>query len=264
MAKALRLDAELVRRGLVGSRSGARRAVQAGRVRVGGLPATKVDALVTPGASIALEGPPTRFVSRGGDKLAGALDRLEVVVAGRRWLDAGASTGGFTDCLLQRGAAQVAAVDVGYGQLDWALRNDERVVVLERTNVRDLDPSALPFQAEAVTADLSFISLRLVLPALEACVRPDADYVLLVKPQFEVGREAVGKGGVVRDPELWRRALGTVIAAAREQGLGLSAALPSSLRGPAGNVEFFVHLKKGASGGDAAIDAAIEEVQSWS
>ena len=261
MAKALRLDAELVRRGLVGSRSGARRAVQAGRVRVGGLPVTKVDALVAPDASIALEGPPARFVSRGGDKLAGVLDRLGVVVTGRRWVDAGASTGGFTDCLLQRGATQVAAVDVGYGQLDWSLRNDERVVVLERTNVRNLEPSSLPFRADGVTADLSFISLRLVLPALSACATDDADYVLLVKPQFEVGRGAVGKGGVVRDPGQWRRALAMVVASARDLDLGPMGALPSPLRGPAGNVEFFVHLKKGAPQDDAVLDAAIAEVR---
>ena len=223
---------------------------------------TKVDALVAPDASIALEGPPARFVSRGGDKLAGALDRLEVVVAGRTWLDAGASTGGFTDCLLQRGASQVAAVDVGYGQLDWSLRNDERVVVLERTNVRNLEPSALPFRPEGVTGDLSFISLRLVLPALTRCSTVDADHVLLVKPQFEAGRDAVGKGGVVRDPDHWRQALAMVVATARDQGLGLCAALPSPLRGPAGNVEFFVHLKTGATGDDAVLDAAVAEARS--
>ena len=162
---------------------------------------TKVDTLVSPGASVALEGEPPPYVSRGGEKLAAALDRFDVVVSGRNWLDAGASTGGFTDCLLQHGAARVAAIDVGYGQLDWTLRNDERVVVLERTNVRNLEPSALPFRPEGVTADLSFISLRLVLPALTRCSTVDADYVLLVKPQFEAGRDAVGKGGVVRNPD---------------------------------------------------------------
>ncbi|MDQ4095709.1 MAG: TlyA family RNA methyltransferase [Actinomycetota bacterium] len=261
MARALRLDAELVRRGLVPSRSSARRAVEQGKVLVGGIPVTKVDAMVGRDAAIALEAPASRFVSRGGEKLDGAMERLDVRVAGRKWLDAGASTGGFTDCLLQRGALQVAAVDVGYGQLDWSLRNDERVVVLERANVRDLDPTRLPFVAEGVTADLSFISLRLVLPALARCATRDADFVLLVKPQFEVGKEAVGKGGVVRDPEEWRRSLKGVVDAARDIDLGLVDAMPSPLRGPAGNVEFFVHLRRDADGPLDAVDRAAAEVE---
>lgn len=226
---------------------------------VGGIPVTKVDAMVAADASISLEGPPSRFVSRGGEKLDGALERLDVEVAGRNWLDAGASTGGFTDCLLQRGALRVVAVDVGYGQLDWSLRNDERVEVLERENVRNIDPARLPFMPDGVTADLSFISLRLVVPALAACARGDADYVLLVKPQFEVGRRAVGKGGVVRNPSEWRRALLGVVEAARYLGLGLAGAVPSPLRGPAGNVEFFVHLRRGASEDAASIEAALAE-----
>lgn len=229
---------------------------------VGGLPVTKVDALVSPGASVALEGPPAPYVSRGGEKLAGALERLEVRVAGRSWLDAGASTGGFTDCLLQHGAARVIAVDVGYGQLDWSIRNDARVVVLERTNVRKLDPSDLAFRAEGVTADLSFISLSLVLPALSACAEPDADFVLLVKPQFEAGREAVERGGVVRDPQQWRAALDRVVAAGADLGLGLRGAVVSPLRGPAGNVEFFVHLASGGRASEAVLEAIVAEAAS--
>ena len=262
MPKPSRLDAELVRRGLVRSRSSARRAVEDGRVTVGGFPATKVDALVSPGASVALEGEPSPYVSRGGEKLAAALERFDVAVSGRRWLDAGASTGGFTDCLLQHGAARVAAVDVGYGQLDWTLRNDDRVVVRERTNIRNLAPTDLPFEPEGVTADLSFISLALVLPSLRTCAVDDADFVLLVKPQFEAGREAVTRGGVVRDPRHWRAALERVVTAASGLDLGLRGAIPSPLRGPAGNVEFFVHLAAGGSGGAPELDAAIEEVTS--
>lgn len=226
---------------------------------VAGIPVTKADAMVARDVSIALAGAPPRFVSRGGDKLDGALDRLRVEVAGRSWMDAGASTGGFTDCLLQRGAARVVAVDVGYGQLDWSLRNDERVVVLERKNVRNLDPSTLPFVPDAVAADLSFISLRLVLPALAACAAEDADYILLVKPQFEVGKDAVGKGGVVRAPEEWRRAVSGVVDAAAPLGLRLRDAVPSPLRGPAGNVEFFIHLRRGREHNPGAVDAAVAE-----
>lgn len=257
MSRALRLDAELVRRGLATSRSSARRAVEQGKVRVGGIPVTKVDAMVGQDASIAFEAPDSRFVSRGGEKLAGALDRFDVTVKGRQWLDAGASTGGFTDCLLQNGARLVAAVDVGYGQLDWSLRNDERVVVLERTNVRNIAPENLPFVAEGVCADLSFISLRLVLPSLRACAQTDADFVLLVKPQFEVGKKSVGKGGVVRDPEQWKGALRGVIDAGSGIGLGLVDAAPSSLKGPAGNVEFFVHLRARVESVES-VEAALE------
>lgn len=262
MVKRSRLDAELVRRGLADSRSSARRAVEEGKVTVAGMPTTKVDALVDLATPLALVGPPSRFVSRGGEKLAGVLDRFDVEIAGRDWLDAGASTGGFTDCLLQAGAARVVAVDVGYGQLAWTLRNDDRVVVLERTNARNLKADQLPFVPDGVVADLSFISLALVLPALVANATGKADYVLLVKPQFEVGREAVGKGGVVRDATGWRDALGTVVDAARSIGLGLVAAAPSPLRGPAGNVEFFVHLCRGAAGENEILDEAVREAAS--
>ena len=227
---------------------------------VSGLPATKVDALVDASTPLALVGPPAPFVSRGGEKLAGALDRLDVVVKDRSWFDAGASTGGFTDCLLQRGALRVIAVDVGYGQLAWSLRNDDRVEVMERVNVRNLKAEDLPFVPEAVVADLSFISLRLVLPALGSLAAPSSDYVLLVKPQFEAGKGSVGKGGVVRDPAVWRQALGSVADRGRELGLGVAGAAPSELKGPAGNVEFFLHLREEGSGADDLLDDAVAEV----
>lgn len=224
------------------------------------MPARQAASLVVPDASISFTPEASRFVSRGGDKLDRALARLDVEIAGKRWLDAGASTGGFTDRLLQGGAVSVAAVDVGYGQLDWRLRTDDRVEVIERANVRSLTNTDLPWVPEGVVADLSFISLSLVLPALVAAARPDADFILLVKPQFEVGRELVGKGGVVREPSSWRRAVVQVVDEAERLGLGLVAAIPSEVPGPAGNREFFVHLRRGAAGDHASIDAAIEEV----
>lgn len=261
MPKRLRLDAELVRRGLAGSRGEARAAIEDGSVLVGGMPATRPATLIDADTPIALAGPPRRFVSRGGDKLDGALDRLRVPVAGRRWLDAGASTGGFTDCLLQRGAAAVIAVDVGYGQLDWRLRQDERVVVLERANARTLSVGELPWRPDGVVADLSFISLTLVLPALNALASPDADLVVLVKPQFEVGRKAVGKGGVVRDPTLWTDAIDHVVGCAVSLGLGVAGVTPSELPGPAGNREFFLHLRSDVEAvGTAAIQEAVRSV----
>ena len=255
-----RLDTELVRRRLSASRSEAQRLIDAGKVTVKGLPARRASTLVSPDDPITLveEGP--RFVSRGGDKLDGALARLDLAVEGKTWLDAGASTGGFTDRLLQGGAERVIAVDVGYGQFDWRLRNDPRVVVIERKNVRELEEADLPVRPEGVVADLSFISLSLVLPALRRVADASADYVLLVKPQFEVGKDSVGKGGVVRDPELWRAAIARVVEAAATIDLGLVDAVPSALRGPAGNREFFVHLKGGAPGWTDPIDRAVAEV----
>jgi len=261
LTKPLRLDAELVRRGLVASRSEAGRAIQEGKVVVRGIPVTRAATLVPPDASIAFAAPPVPFVSRGGEKLEGALRSFVVEVAGRRWLDAGASTGGFTDCLLQRGAAAVAAVDVGYGQLDWKLRNDPRVIVIERTNVRALPPEALPWHADGVVADLSFISLTLVLDALASAAAEDADLILLVKPQFEVGRKAVGKGGVVRDPTLWRAAIDRVTQAATGVGLGLAGVALAHPSGPAGNREFFVHLGRGIDARLDTIDRALEEAR---
>lgn len=259
MTKLTRLDTELVRRGLVSSRGAAKRAIAEGLVEVRGLPAARPQSLVDRGASISLAGPGARYVSRGGDKLDGALERLAVPVRGRRWLDCGASTGGFTHRLLDGGATAVASVDVGYGQLDWRLRNDSRVVVLERTNVRHLVADALPWRPEGIAVDLSFISLRIVLPALVAVADAGADFVLLVKPQFEVGRAALGRGGVVRDPALWSDAVLGVVGAGERQGLGLAGAAASPLVGPAGNREFFVHLQPGGRAGRETIAAAIAE-----
>jgi 23S rRNA (cytidine1920-2'-O)/16S rRNA (cytidine1409-2'-O)-methyltransferase len=200
----------------------------------------KAGTMVLPDEAITLTSAARRFVSRGGEKLDAALDRFGVQVKGLRALDAGASTGGFTDCLLSRGAEHVVAVDVGYGQLDWRIRDDPRVTVLERVNVRDLEPASLPYLPELVTADLSFISLRLVLPALLRCADPGAVFVLLVKPQFEAGKEEVGRGGVVRDPDVWRSVLARVGEASRREGLEVTGTMASPLLGPAGNVEFFV------------------------
>ncbi|MBA2426005.1 MAG: TlyA family RNA methyltransferase [Actinobacteria bacterium] len=257
MTRRARLDAELVRRGLAASRNEAKRAIASGRVTVGGAPAGRDAALVAPDEAIVVAAPPARFVSRGGDKLEGALASMSVPVAGRLWLDAGASTGGFTDRLLQGEAKAVAAVDVGYGQLDWRLRNDPRVVVLERTNVRNLSPSDLPWSPEGVVADLSFISLTLALPALTRVAAGTADYVLLVKPQFEVGAGSVGRAGVVRDPALWAAAITKVVGAAGREGLALVDAAASPLRGPAGNREFFVHLRRAAPADGAPDDEAV-------
>ena len=229
---------------------------------VGGRPASKVSTLVTGDVALDVRGPTRRFVSRGGEKLDAALDRFAIAVAGRDALDAGASTGGFTDVLLQRGAARILAVDVGYGQLAWSLRTDPRVTVLERTNVRGITSAHLPFAPSVVVADLSFISLRVVLRALAAVTTPGGDHVLLVKPQFEAGPEDVGRGGVVRDPAVWRRALGGVADAARAEGLAPHGAMASPLPGPAGNVEFLLWARATPGRGavdDAAIDAAIEE-----
>lgn len=243
-----RLDAELVRRGLARSREQAADLVTAHRVLVAGRAAAKPATQVAPGDPIMVTEPVgPEYVSRGGWKLAGALAAFSGLrVAGRRCLDAGASTGGFTDVLLRAGAAHVTAVDVGYGQLAWALRTDERVTVLDRVNVRELEPEQVAPAPSLVTADLSFISLRLVLPALVRCASSDADFVLLVKPQFEVGKDRVGTGGVVRDPELRREAVASVATAAAALGLGVAGLVASPLPGPAGNVEFFLWLRRGA------------------
>jgi len=243
-----RLDAELVRRGLARSREQAASLVTARRVLVAGQAAAKPATQVAPGDPITIaEAAGPEYASRGGWKLAGALAAFPALrVAGRRCLDAGASTGGFTDVLLRAGAAHVIAVDVGYGQLAWALRTDERVTVLDRVNVRQLRPEQVAPAPDLVTADLSFISLGLVLPALIACASPDADFVLLVKPQFEVGRDRVGSGGVVRYPALRREAVAAVASAAGAHGLGVAGVVASSLPGPSGNVEYFLWLRRGA------------------
>ncbi|HEX2029800.1 MAG TPA: TlyA family RNA methyltransferase [Actinomycetota bacterium] len=254
-----RLDLELVRRGLAGSRTEAQRAVEAGSVTIAGRPATKPSTLVAPDEPIAVSGPSRRFASRGGEKLAAALDRFGVDAEGRRCLDAGASAGGFTDALLSRGAAAVVAVDVGYGQLDWALRSDPRVTVMERVNVRQLIADRLPFRPDLVVADLSFISLAKVIGPLAELAAPGAEFVLLVKPQFEAGREAVGRGGVVADPAVWRRSVEAVAAACRRSGLGVRGVMASPLSGPAGNVEFLLYARDGAPDAALDIDAAAAE-----
>ena len=267
MAQRRRLDAELVRRNLARSREHASELVQAGRVSVAGSVATKPATQVDPAAAIVLatagDDAPD-YASRGGHKLAGALDHFSaaggLTVAGRRALDAGASTGGFTDVLLRRGAAHVVAVDVGYGQLAWHLRQDPRVTVLERTNIRHLEPEQVAPPPDLVVADLSFISLRLVLPALTAAAAGEADHVLMVKPQFEVGRERLGSGGVVRNPDARRQAVADVARAAHERGLGTRGVVASPLPGPSGNVEYFLWLRRGGAPlDDAALARAVAE-----
>ncbi len=257
-----RLDAELVHRGLARSREQAHALVEEGRVLIGGVVATKSATQVDPTASVVVRANPDGpdYVSRGAHKLVGALDAFGLDVAGRHALDAGASTGGFTDVLLRRGVAAVVAVDVGYGQLAWPIRSDERVTVLERTNVRDLTADRLPFRPDLVVGDLSFISLALVLPALAAVATDSADIVLMVKPQFEVGKDLVGAGGVVRDPVLRSDAVRRIAAAALELGLGTAGVVASPLPGPSGNVEYFLHLRRGARPLDeSALARAIEE-----
>lgn len=254
-----RLDQELVRRGMVASREEARTAVLAGLVTVSGRPADKPARLVEEAESLDLAGAPKRFVSRGGDKLDAALERFAVDVAGRECLDAGASTGGFTDVLLSRGASAVCALDVGYGQLAWSLRTDPRVVVLERTNARNLGPGSLPFAPSVVVADLSFIPLSAVVPALVSVAAEGADLVLLVKPQFELDPSSVGKGGVVRDPEGWRRACRSVADACRSAGAAPRGLMPSPLTGPAGNVEFLLHARVAGDEKELPLEAVIEE-----
>ena len=237
-----RLDTLLAERGLYESRSRAAAAVIAGDVRVGGRRATKPGELVPAEADVALaETPP--YVSRGGVKLSNALDAFGVDPDGRRALDVGASTGGFTDVLLQRGAKSVIALDVAYGELHWRLRNDERVVVIERRNARSLEPSELPYEPDLIVADLSFISLTKVLPAVVRTAAPDFDLLAMIKPQFEVGRERLGKGGVVRSADYRRGALRAVGEFARsELGLSVLGYAPSGLPGPAGNRETFVWI----------------------
>ncbi|MBW8483177.1 TlyA family RNA methyltransferase [Actinomadura parmotrematis] len=245
-----RLDAELVRRGLARSREHATQLIDAGRVKVGGQTAGKAATQVDTGAAVLVEaeesGP--EYVSRGGHKLAGALAAFPgLTVAGRVCLDAGASTGGFTDVLLRNGAAHVYAVDVGYGQIAWSLRTDDRVTVRERLNIRELAPADLGEPApDLVVGDLSFISLRLVLAPIRRCVAPAADYAMMVKPQFEVGKDRVGAGGVVRDPLLRAAAVRDVAAHAATLGLGVNGVTASPLPGPSGNVEYFLWLRAGA------------------
>jgi len=240
-----RLDVELVRRKLAPSQTWAAQAVHDGRVLVGGAPATSPARQVAADEPIRIETREREYVSRGGVKLAGALDAFSVDPAGRRCVDVGASTGGFTDVLLQRGAAHVVAIDAGRGQLDWKLRTDERVTVMERTNVRMLGEGAIGDPAAVCVADLSFISLRTVAPHLVALTTADAEFVLLVKPQYEAGRARVGMGGIVRDPQVHAAVVGEVVAGLETEGIGVVAVVESPITGADGNVEFFAHARRG-------------------
>jgi len=247
-----RLDAEMVRRGLVDSRARAVEAVAAGRVLVGGAPAQTPARHVAADEAITVSGAPPLYVSRGGQKLAAALDAFPVTVAGLRALDAGASTGGFTDCLLQHGAAEVVAVDVGRGQLSWRLQTDARVRALDRVNVRNLVADDIGGAVDLAVADLSFISLLTVAPALARCTTRGAHLVLLIKPQFEAGRARVGKGGIVRDPAVHRDVLVDVATGLAAQGLPVVGAVASPIMGADGNREFFVHVSRA----ERAVDVA--------
>jgi 23S rRNA (cytidine1920-2'-O)/16S rRNA (cytidine1409-2'-O)-methyltransferase len=258
----VRLDALLVERGLFESRTRAAASILAGEVLLGdGRRRAKPGQMVEDDIEVSVAEKP-RFVSRGGVKLSNALDGLGLDVTGRRALDVGASTGGFTDCLLQRGAAHVIALDVAYGELAWSLRQDERVTVLERINARAVVADELPYRADLVVADVSFISLTKVLPAVLACVADVFDALVMVKPQFEVGRERVGKGGVVRDVALRRSAVVDVAAAARALGASVAGFAPSGLPGPKGNLETFLWLAEGSRpGGLEDVAGAVANVE---
>lgn len=253
-----RLDAELVRRGLVGSRTEAQEAIAAGLVTIDGAPGSKPATQVHAGQAVVVAAPARPYVSRGGQKLAHALEQLGLDVRGRHAVDAGVSTGGFTDCLLQAGVASVRAYDVGYGQVHQRIRTDPRVAVHERTNVRELTAADLGLpRPDLLVADLSFISLARVLPGLLELLEPRGEAVVLVKPQFEAGRGEVGSGGVVRDPAVWTRCLEAVAAAAQAVGWGAGDVVASPLLGPAGNVEFLVRLAAGPPAPDLAARVAV-------
>lgn len=257
-----RVDRELVRRGLVASREEAQRVIELRRVQVDGAPVGKPSTLVRPDQRLVVGGPPPRFVSRGGEKLQGALERFGFDPAGLVALDAGISTGGFSDCLLQAGAERIIGIDVGYGQLAERLRRDPRVELHERTNIRTVTREQLGAPAvDLVVADLSFISLTTVLPVLVELLRPGGAAILLVKPQFEVGRARVGRGGIVRDPDAWRDALEGVASALAHLGRPAVDIIPSPIRGTEGNVEFLVLVAPAAGDVDieARIDAAVAE-----
>jgi 23S rRNA (cytidine1920-2'-O)/16S rRNA (cytidine1409-2'-O)-methyltransferase len=254
-----RLDVLMAERELTESRNKAQRLIRAGEVRVDGRLVDKPSTHVAEDAEVTLKSKPP-FVSRGGEKLDAALERFDFDVSGVVAADVGASTGGFTDCLLQRGAQRVYAIDAGYGQLHWKLRNDPRVVVMERTNARYL--AELPEPVALVTLDVSFISLDLILPQAVSWLCGEGDIVALIKPQFEAGPQNVEKGGVVRDPDIHRQVLADVLAAVATLSLGLRGLIPSPLRGPAGNVEFLAWWSLGARALDeqAAINACLHEV----
>ena len=259
----LRADALLAERGLAASRSAAAERVRAGQVRLGrDGPAVEKPSQMLPADAELIVDPGAEFVSRGGVKLANALDALQVEVAGRDCLDVGASTGGFTDCLLKRGAGRVIALDVGYGQLDWRLRQDPRVTVIERRNARELAPGELPFEPDLVTADVSFISLAKLLGPITAAASPAFELLALVKPQFELGPERVGKGGVVREQGERLDALRAVAAAATDAGLAVRGFASSGLPGPKGNRETFIWCERGAGGGERLdIERALAQVE---
>lgn len=254
-----RLDTLIAERGLLPSRTAAAAAVRAGQVRIGrgGEKALKPGQMVADDIRVEIEGG-RRYVSRGGLKLEAALAELGVDPGGRDCLDVGASTGGFADCLLQRGASRVVALDVGRGQLDWSLRNDERVTVLEGVNARALEPSELPFRPSLVVVDVSFISLAKVLGPIRAAIADDGEVLAMVKPQFELGRGRVGRGGVVRSGDDRREAVRNVIAATAELGLAATGVAAAGVPGPKGNQEYFVRFAPGADRGD--LDAEIERV----
>ncbi|MDI9930699.1 TlyA family RNA methyltransferase [Rhodococcus sp. IEGM 1354] len=265
MARRARVDAELVRRGLARSREHASELIEAGRVKIAGTVASKPATAVEPGTPllVAEEDNEISWASRGAHKLLGALDAFEplgLTVDNARCLDAGASTGGFTDVLLSRGVREVVAVDVGYGQLVWRLQSDERVHVIDRTNVRSIDADTIGGPVDVIVADLSFISLKLVLPAFVACSTSGTDMVLMVKPQFEVGKDRVGSGGVVRDPALRAEAVEDVANAALALNLRVEAVAASPLPGPSGNVEYFLWLKAGAGDGSPRTDVDVAEL----
>ena len=263
-ARRRRLDTEIVRRGMASSRAEAQRLIESRRVTVGGSPAAKPSRLVHPGEALVVAGDPPRYVSRGGQKLEAALDTFGVSVAGRRAIDVGASTGGFTDCLLQRGAVEVVAIDVGRNQLHERLRADPRVLCLERTDVRSVEVTAVGGAAPLVVADVSFISLRQIAADLRSLAT--ADIVVLVKPQFEAGRAEAGRGrGVIRDPDVWRRALVGVCGAIVGAGAAIMGVMVSPITGAEGNVEFLLHADasagadaRGLADPDSAVDRAVD------
>jgi 23S rRNA (cytidine1920-2'-O)/16S rRNA (cytidine1409-2'-O)-methyltransferase len=256
-----RLDQWLCVHGHAATRSEAQAVIMAGLVTVDGRVADKPGRRIAPGTAVEVRRPEERYASRGGVKLARALTAFAIDVRGKAAVDLGASTGGFTDCLLQRGAARVCAVDVGHGLLSWRLRTDPRVVCLEGTNARHLTPDQVGGVCDLVTVDLAFISLRLVWRAIAGLVADGGSVIALVKPQFEAGRAQVRRGGVVRDPAVHREVLGTVLGAARDAGLVSRGLVPSPILGPAGNVEFLAHLARGSDAGlsGGALDAAVAE-----
>jgi 23S rRNA (cytidine1920-2'-O)/16S rRNA (cytidine1409-2'-O)-methyltransferase len=252
-----RLDIRLFESGLAPSRAKARGMIMAGEVLVNGQVVDKPGTQIAPDAIIEVKQKP-RFVSRGGDKLAGALADFQFNVAGRIGADVGSSTGGFTDCLLQHGACRVYAIDVGYGQLDYTLRQDDRVVVMERTNARHVEK--LPEPVNLVVIDASFISLRLLLPTIKGWLSPQADVIALIKPQFEAGKKDVGKGGVVRDSEIHQRVIREILKFSEQQDFLIGGLTRSPIKGPAGNIEFLVWLRWGDTSDSPDLDTLIAAV----